>query len=164
MIRKRKKQRVAIGIAVSTRRQLIMEARTNIINHSYIMTLDLWELERPDGKKNRLMRVVNIYENNQMADQVLSIVRSNGRRREQADAGQIPSGKTVFFSDFYIYSPQWNEHCGERRDTAGLETLVKIHHVICNNILGRETRPTTGQTTSIIDLRLTTPELSMVDS
>lgn len=34
-------QRVVIGIAVSTRGRLIVEAQTDIINYSYIMELDL---------------------------------------------------------------------------------------------------------------------------
>lgn len=31
----------------------------DIIDHTYIMALDPLELERPDGKKNRRMSVVN---------------------------------------------------------------------------------------------------------
>lgn len=67
---KRKEQTVAIGKVVSTRGRLIVEARTNIIDHSYIMVLDLWELEKPGGKKNRKTRVANTYENNLTAHQV----------------------------------------------------------------------------------------------
>lgn len=49
---KRKEQRVAIGIGVSTRGNLIVESRTDIMNHTYTMTLNLWELERSGGKRS----------------------------------------------------------------------------------------------------------------
>lgn len=43
---KRKELRLAIVISVSTRRRLIIEARTDIIDYPYFIVLDLSELNR----------------------------------------------------------------------------------------------------------------------
>lgn len=67
---KMKEIRISIGIAVSRRGQLIVEARMNIIDYIYIMAQDLWELEIPGGKKKRRTRIVNTYDNNLHSDQV----------------------------------------------------------------------------------------------
>lgn len=80
---KRKEQRVPIGIAVSTRERLIVEAQTDIIYHSYIMALDLWELERLEGKKKRSKRVINVYDNNLRADQVWKEIQDTGTSRRR---------------------------------------------------------------------------------
>lgn len=55
---------MAIGVAVNTRERLIMEVRMDIIDHLYIMVLDLCELEKTNRKKKRRSRVVNTYDNN----------------------------------------------------------------------------------------------------
>lgn len=40
-VEQRKEQREAIGIAVSPRGRFLVEARTDIIEHSYVMAIDV---------------------------------------------------------------------------------------------------------------------------
>jgi hypothetical protein len=51
---------------VAIRRDLFdrttVEARTDLINHPYLMALDIWELNR-SGEKARRTRVINCYDN-----------------------------------------------------------------------------------------------------
>lgn len=44
-VEEQKEQWVTIGVAVTTRNRIIVEARTDIINHSYFRALDIRELE-----------------------------------------------------------------------------------------------------------------------
>lgn len=99
---------VAIEMAVSTKGQLIVKARMNTINHLYIMTLDLWELERSGGKKKKRTRVVNTYNNNFTVDQIWGAVGRSIKRRELADAecDRILGGRTVLLGHFNTQSPQ----------------------------------------------------------
>lgn len=76
---------------------------------------------------------------------------------------EIREGRVVLLRDINAHSPQWNVHCRERRDTAGLKTLIEEYNLICNNKPGRAIRLTRGQITSIIDPTFTTSELSALD-
>lgn len=67
---KGKEQRGTIELAVSMRWRLIEEAQTDIIDHSHIMVVHLWELEKASAKKKRKTRVVNIYDNSLKTDYV----------------------------------------------------------------------------------------------
>lgn len=60
---------MAIGIVVTTRNRIIVEARMNIINHPYIKVLDVWELEKRVGKKKSRKGIVNMYDNYLKADE-----------------------------------------------------------------------------------------------
>lgn len=64
MAENRKEQKVTIGVAANTRGRLIVEARTDVIHHLYIMMLDLKELDLQRRKKKKRVRVVNTYNNN----------------------------------------------------------------------------------------------------
>lgn len=73
-------------------------------------------------------------------------------------------GGVVILGDDNAHSLKWNLHCGERRDAAGLETLIKRHGLILNNELGVATRPTRSRRTSIIDLTFTTLDIGAPDT
>lgn len=104
---KRKKQRVAIEIAVNTSGRLIIEARTDIIDHPYIMAIDVWELEKPGEEKKRRTRLISPYNNNLRANQVWRGVESNTRHRTLANAewDRILGGRVVLLGHFKAYSP-----------------------------------------------------------
>lgn len=163
---KRKEQRVAIGIAVSIRGRLIVETRMNIIDYPYIMILNLWELEKLGEMKKRRTRVNNTYDNLLKADQMLGGVGRSSRSTALSDEywKRILVVRTVDLADFNTLSPQSNIHYGERREASGMEALIATHDLICNNETGNATRPTRGQTTTIIDLTFTTPNLRRLHS
>lgn len=52
------------------KRSLIVEAWMNIIDHLYIMVLDIWELEGQRGKKKSRTRLANTYDKSLRVDQV----------------------------------------------------------------------------------------------
>lgn len=144
MVGNGKKQRIAAGIAINTMGRLILDARTDIIDHPYIIVLDIWELNRQREKMKRRTRLVNNYNNNIRADQVWSPVGSATRHWALAEGEwtAILLGRTVFLGDFKAHSPQWNMHCREQRDVVGLEAIIKTYSLIYNNEPGREIRPT----------------------
>lgn len=76
-----------IGVAVTTRNRIILKVRTDIINHLYIRTLDIWKLEGRGGRKKSSTRVVNVNNNHLRTDYTWNEVRSNTRRKELADTG-----------------------------------------------------------------------------
>lgn len=63
MVGEQKEQRVAIGIAISKRNSLLMEAWMDIIIHPYIQVMDIQELKQINGNKKRRKGIVNVYYN-----------------------------------------------------------------------------------------------------
>lgn len=72
--------------------------------------------------------------------------------------------RVILLGDFNAHSPDWNMHCGEMRNTSGLEALIKGHDLILNNEPGQSTGPTRKRRTSIIDRISTTLELGTMDT
>lgn len=66
--------------------------------------------------------------------------------------------------NFNAHSLKWNFHCNERRDAVGLETQIERHHLILKNDLGKVTRVTHRNTTSIINLTFTSQKIRVLDS
>ena len=60
---KRSAKRVAIAIKKDLASQIVIEARTDLINHPYIQTLDIWEMYANTKIKRRRTRLINIYDN-----------------------------------------------------------------------------------------------------
>lgn len=77
IVGKRREQGVMIGIAVRTEERLIVDPQKDIIDHPYIMSLDMWELYGKERKKKRRTRIVNNYDNNSRTDEVYENLRSN---------------------------------------------------------------------------------------
>lgn len=154
-----KKQKVAIGIAITRWNRIIVEARADIIKHSYIQALDLWELEKTGGKKKK--RTVNRYNNHLQEDHVWTRVGSNTRRIAMADTDwdSIIEDRVIILGDFMAHSPEWNPYVGERRDAASHENPIETHDLIMNNETGVVTGPTGSSRMSIIDLTFTTPNI-----
>lgn len=83
-----------------------------------------------------------MYDNHLQADQEWNGTRSNTRRRTLADAdrGSIIKGRVVLLSDFNVNSTDWNVHCGEIRNVAGLRRMVEKYRLILNNKPRKPTR------------------------
>lgn len=102
-----------------------------------------------------------MYNNHLWSDQALSGVESSTRRRVLAGTSldSIIERKVVILREFNAHSTEWNLHCRERRDMAGLETLVKKHDLILNKEPAVATRPTRNSRISIINLTFKTPDM-----
>lgn len=55
-------------VVVTTRNKLIVEVKTDIINHLYMQTLDIWELKERGEVRKRVRRIMNVYDNYSLAD------------------------------------------------------------------------------------------------
>jgi hypothetical protein len=64
----RKQTRVAIAVRKDMLNTLIWEDRTDLVQHTHIQVMDIWELTSR-GKKRRRTRVVNVYDQNIRDDQ-----------------------------------------------------------------------------------------------
>lgn len=70
----------------------------------------------------------------------------------------------IILEDFNAYSSEWSLHCEERRDVAGLESVIERHDLIMNNELRVATRPTRNSKTSTINLTFTTRDIVTLDA
>jgi hypothetical protein len=57
------KKRVLIIIRKDLQNNLIIELRTNLINHPYALALDIWDIHYIIRKKIRRTRLINVYDN-----------------------------------------------------------------------------------------------------
>ena len=58
----RRQQRVAIGVKKDLGGRMVVEPRSDLIEHPYIQVIDIWELDA-QRKKKRKTRIVNVYDN-----------------------------------------------------------------------------------------------------
>jgi hypothetical protein len=57
------KKRVLIAIRKDLQNNLIIESKTDLINHPYALTLDIWDIHHIIRKKIRRTRLINVYDN-----------------------------------------------------------------------------------------------------
>ena len=99
-------------MAIATRKdlldQLIIEARTDLISHPYILVVDIWDLGRAQ-ERVRKTRVVNCY-NNWIRASCCWQGGSPRRRRaiEDVEWRQVIEGRCLLLGDFNAHSPLWN--------------------------------------------------------
>jgi hypothetical protein len=58
-----KEKRVLIVIRKDLLTKVITEVRLDLVNHSYILALDIWDLQPNTQKKARRTRLINCYNN-----------------------------------------------------------------------------------------------------
>lgn len=58
-----KDKRVAIAIRRDLMSQLVIEARTDLVDHPYALALDIWDIQRGTKEKKRRTRLINMYDN-----------------------------------------------------------------------------------------------------
>jgi hypothetical protein len=58
----RKDHRVAVAIRRDLLNKVMVEARTDLLNHPYLMMMDVWELGR-NRERIRQIRIINCYDN-----------------------------------------------------------------------------------------------------
>ena len=52
---------MVLGVKKDICGRVIVETRSELIDHPYIQVVDVWELDKQ--KKKRLTRIVNVYDN-----------------------------------------------------------------------------------------------------
>jgi hypothetical protein len=58
-----KEKRVLIAIRKDLLTKVITEVRLDLVNHSYVLALDIWDLHPYSQKKARRTRLINCYDN-----------------------------------------------------------------------------------------------------
>lgn len=65
---KRREQRTVIGMSVNIGEIVIVETWPDVIDHPYIIILDICEFDGKGGKKKRRTKIINNFNNNMRVD------------------------------------------------------------------------------------------------
>ena len=104
----RKDCRVMIAVRRDLLDQLVIEAQMDLINHPYILTIDVWELGRTQERVRRT-RVINCYDNWLGANHLWQGENTQRRRAiEDANWEQLIIGRCLLLGDFNAHSHLWN--------------------------------------------------------
>ncbi len=101
--------------------KIVVEHRTDLINHPYFMLLEIRELEQQSKTPGRKTRVVNIYDN-----RVGNGCTWNGgishtiRALEDIKWELIIRGRVLMAGDINAHSPLWNPHYHRRQNATVL--------------------------------------------
>lgn len=139
--------------------KLVVENRTDLVNHLYFILLEIWELDQQSKKPGRKTRALNVYDNRVGQ----SCTWSGGNpciRRTLKDVKWEPiiRGRFLMAGDVNAHSPVWNPHCRRRQTSAILEDLIEQFGLLINNEPGRATQPLSREV-SVIDLVLSSAQL-----
>ncbi len=160
----RRDARVAIAVRRDWLHKLVVEARTDLFNHPYLMAMDVWELGR-NRQRMRRTRVINCYDAWIGAGQRWQGSCERRRRAiEDADWNRILMGRCLMLGDLNAHSPQWNSRIETRINAAPLEELVDRFELLINNTPGVATRPKPTGEISVIHLTLTSPDLGSLSA
>lgn len=138
--------------------KIVIEHRTDLINHPYVMLLEICELDPRSKKPGRKTRAVNVYDNR--VGRGCTWEGGTSRiRRALADIRweSVIHGRVLIAGDINAHSPIWNPHCYRRQNATVLEELIERFGLLINNEPGYATRPS-SHIISIIDLALSTAE------
>jgi ribonuclease HI len=147
--------RVALAIRRDLLEKYVWEERTDLVQHSHVQVLDIWELT-DNREKQRRTRVINVY------DQNIQVEGRNTRPVKEVQWGQVLVGRVVLLGDFNAKSPSWDPH-GKPRNASSLEGIIEEFDLILNNDTTIYTREQ-GESKSVIDLTFTTPSLGLLES
>ena len=149
---------------------VVIEARTDLVNHPYFIAVDIVE-------QGRRTRVVNCYDSWLGASHTYAGgSRRNRRALTDVNWDPILRGRCLILGDFNAHSPVWNALNSTRKDAETLERLIDRYGLFVNNELDMPTRPyktrvsqgaTRGEkepSTSIIDLTISNEALGPLDS
>ncbi|ODM20319.1 hypothetical protein SI65_03372 [Aspergillus cristatus] len=149
-------RRVAVAIQWDLVNKVIVEARTDLLDHPYFMAMDVWELNRAQEKAQRT-QIINCYDN--WLGRGHCWHRESERQRralEDVQWDQVIEGRCLLVGDFNAHSPLWNPLARARVNAGPLEDLIDKAGLYINNELGVSTRLKRTPGISIIDLALTT--------
>ena len=150
--------------------KVVIEARTDLVNHPYFIAVDIVE-------RGRRTRVLNCYDSWLGASHTY-VGTSQHNRRALTDVNWDPilRGRCLILGDFNAHSPAWNALNSTRKDAEPLERLIDRYSLFINNELDAPTRPYKTRvsqgairgekepSTSIIDLTISNEALGPLDS
>ena len=151
--------RVVTAIRKDLMDKLVVENRTDLVNHPYFILLEIRELDQRSKKPGRKTRALTVYDNR--VGQGCTWSGNNPRiRRALEDLNWEPiiRGRFLVAGDVNVHSPIWNPHCRRRQNVAILEDLIEQFGLLVNNEPGRITQPLSREV-SIIDLALSSAQL-----
>ena len=154
-----RQQRVAFGIKKDIRANVIVETRSDLVDHPYIQIIDIWELDLC-GNKSRKTRIINLYDD-WVGDGYQWRGDKDGKRRAIEDVSwdKVIEKRTKLVGDFNAHSPYWNSLCRRRIRADQLESIIDRHKLLVNNEMTTPTRLKQTSGCFIIDLTMSTPDL-----
>ena len=162
---KNSEKRVLIAIRKDLLTEIIMESRSDLVNHPYFLAIDVWELHPQSKQKRRKTRLINCYDNRIGLNTTYhGEIDSNRRAIEDINWEPLIQGRTILLGDFNAHSPEWNPLITLRIEAGPLEQIIKDFDLILNNEPGAITRPNARNNKSIIDLIFTTIQIGLLDS
>ena len=115
--------------------RVVINARTDLVNHPYFVALDVVE-------RGRSTRVVNCYDSWLGASHTYAGAnRRNRRALTDVNWGPIFRGRCLILGDFNAHSPTWNALVTTRENAGPLEDLIRRHDLYVNNDMNTPTRP-----------------------
>jgi len=157
---KQNEKRVSIAVKRDIMAQVIIEARTDLINHPYALVLDIWDIQPVTKTKKRRTRLINVYDNRiGLGTCYKGDAERTWRAIEDIQWQPLLRGRAVLLGDFNAQSPLWDPFIIQRKEAGSLETIIKDFDLILNNEQGAITRPGNKAKDSIIDLTFITTEL-----
>jgi hypothetical protein len=104
--RELKDKRVATAIRRDLTAKIIIEARTNLVNHPYALVLDIWDTHRKSKTKMRRTRLVNTYDNRIGLRTCYKRNYDRSRRAiEDIKWEPVLRSRVVLLGDFNAHSP-----------------------------------------------------------
>ena len=155
----RKEIRVMTAVRKDFVDKIVVDHRTDLLNHPYFMLLEIRELDPQSKRPGRKTRVVNVYDN-RVGRGCTWDGGIHRTRRALKDVNWEPiiRGRVLVAGDVNAHSPVWNPHCHKRQNASILEGFIDQFGLLINIEPGRSTRPT-SQVVSVIDLALSMVEL-----
>src|SRR5579871_1788161 len=153
---KRNQTRVAIAIRKDVLNTFIWEERSDLIQHTHVQAIDIWELTE-EGTKKRRTRVINIYDQNTQDEQGRTT-----RPIRQVQWEKILKGRSILLGDFNAKSFHWDPR-GKPTNAKDLENLIEKFNLFLNNDTSEYTREE-GKSKSVLDLTFSTLALGPLDS
>jgi Endonuclease-reverse transcriptase len=142
-----------------------VEARLDLVNHPYVLALDIWDLHQYSQKKARRTRLISCYDNRIGLNTLYQgDIDSNRRAIDDIDWDTLIQGRAILLGDFNAYSSYWNPLTDRRKDANLLEAIIDKFDLILNNESGAITRPNSRDNNSIIDLTFTTTSIRLLNS
>lgn len=146
----RKEIKAMMAIQKELTDKIVIEHRTDLINHPYVMLLEICELDPRSKKPGRKTRVVNIYDNRvgRSCTWEGGISRIQ-RALEDIRRESVIRNRVLIAGDINAHSPIWNPHCHRRQNATILEEFIERFGLLINNKPGRATCPS-SHTISIL--------------
>ena len=108
----RNEARVLTAVKKELVNKIIVDNRTDLVDHPYFLTLDIRDIDNRTNKPARRTRVINAYDNRvgQGCTWEGNTTR-NRRALEDILWDRVIRGRVLLVGDMNAHSPIWNSHC-----------------------------------------------------